>query len=107
FLNAAHGPAGSHGRLVRKGARLVFADGSPARFWGTNLSAYSLFHGDDASVRALARRLSALGFNLVRLHHHDSAWVEPNIFAAGSDTRTLNRTAFAALGRRVQLLKEQ
>ena len=24
--------------------------------------------------------LSALGFNLVRLHHHDSTWVSPNIF---------------------------
>ncbi|MBN2195889.1 MAG: cellulase family glycosylhydrolase [Polyangiaceae bacterium] len=107
FLNAAHGRAGSHGRLTRKGDRLVFADGTPARFWGTNLTASALFQGTDADVAALARRLAALGFNLVRLHHHDSDWVSPNIFRSGDNTKTIDATSFASLGRRVQRLKEQ
>ncbi len=107
FLNAAHGRAGSHGRLRREGERLVFEDGSVARFWGTNLTAHSLFNGTDADVVAVARRLSALGFNLVRLHHHDSAWVEPNIFASGSNTRSMDGRSFAALGRLVRALEDE
>ena len=81
FLNAPEKPAGKHGFLKTVNDRLVFDDSTPARFWGTNVVAYSLFatisHED---VRRQARRLSALGFNLVRLHHIDSDWVQPNIF---------------------------
>jgi len=107
FLNRAHGPAGSHGRLRRDHDRLAFADGTPARFWGTNLTAYALFGGSDADVSAVARRLSQLGYNLVRLHHHDSPWVSPNIFAPGPNTKAIDPTSFAALGRWVRALKEQ
>jgi len=107
FLNRAHGPAGSHGRLQRDHDRLAFADGTPARFWGTNLTAYALFGGSDADVTAVARRLSRLGYNLVRLHHHDSPWVSPNIFAPGPNTKAIDPSSFAALGRWVRALKEQ
>src|SRR5690606_28091340 len=55
-------------------------DGSIARFWGTNITAYAIFHTPREMVRVQAKRLAALGFNLVRLHHHDSIWVNPNIF---------------------------
>ncbi len=107
FLNRAHGPAGSHGRLRRDHDRLVFADGTPARLWGTNLTASALFGGSDADVTAVARRLSQLGFNLVRLHHHDSPWVRPNVFAPGLNTKAIDPSSFAALGRWVRALKEQ
>ncbi|MBK6916328.1 MAG: glycosyl hydrolase family 5 [Deltaproteobacteria bacterium] len=77
-------PAGRHGRVRADGDALEFEDGTPVRFWGTNVAAYALFDGDKPDIERQARRLAALGYNLVRLHHHDSAWVEPNIFEPGS-----------------------
>jgi hypothetical protein len=72
FLNDPEKPAGKHGfvRPVKDG--LEFEDGAPARFWGTNLTAGALFGTSRDNVKRQARRLSELGFNLVRLHHHDS-----------------------------------
>ena len=43
FLNAPEKPAGKHGFLRAIKDRLVFADGTLVRFWGTNVAAYSLF----------------------------------------------------------------
>ena len=80
FLNAAEKPSGKHGFLKAVGDKLVFEDGTTARFWGTNLTAAALFGTSRENVRQQARRMSELGFNLVRLHHHDSYWVSPNIF---------------------------
>ena len=71
FLNASERPAGKHGFLKAVKDRLVFEDGTPARFWGTNVVAYSLFATNSYDVKRQARRLSELGFNLVRLHHID------------------------------------
>ena len=73
-------PAGRHGRVQAVGDALQFADGTPARFWGTNLSADALFSGTPEAVRGQAKRLAAFGFNLVRIHHQDSGWVQPNVF---------------------------
>ncbi len=84
FLNDAEKPAGKHGSLEVKGDELVFSDGTAARFWGTNITGYSLFTTGLSDTVKQAKRLSELGFNLVRLHHFDSDWVKPNIFA--SDT---------------------
>ncbi len=84
FLNAPERPAGSRGFVRARGENLEFEDGTRARFWGTNITAYALFgFRNPEQVRLQARRISSLGFNLVRLHHHDSGWVRPNIF--GSD----------------------
>jgi hypothetical protein len=80
FLNANDRPAGKRGFVKVVGDRLEFEDGSAARFWGTNLTAYALFDTSSAGIKQQARRLSQLGFNLVRLHHHDSVWVAPNVF---------------------------
>lgn len=93
-----HRPAGRHGVLRAEGPDLVFDDGTPARFWGTNLSAYALFRTPEQAVCPAARRIASLGFNLVRIHHHDSAWVNPNVFGTrGRDTRTLDPSAMASL----------
>ncbi|HZX30763.1 MAG TPA: cellulase family glycosylhydrolase, partial [Rhodocyclaceae bacterium] len=89
FLNQPEIPAGRHGFLKASGERLVFQDGTVARFWGANLAAYALFTTSKDSVRQQAHRLSQLGFNLVRIHHHDSYWVNPNIFGSSSATSTL------------------
>ncbi len=106
FLNRDHGPAGSHGRVRRDGERLVFGDGTQARLWGTNLTSYALFGGSDADIVRLAQHISALGFNLVRLHHHDSAWVTPNVFQPGDSTRHIDDASFESLGRRVKIFAE-
>src|SRR5207249_3729901 len=74
FLNAPEKPAGKRGFLKTQKDKLVFEDGAVARFWGTNLTAYTLFGTSKEGVKQQARRLSELGFNLVRLVHHDSAW---------------------------------
>ena len=68
FLNAAEKPAGKHGTLGVAGDQLVFADGTPARFWGANLTAYALFNTGLSDTVNQAKRLSKLGFNLVRIH---------------------------------------
>ena len=90
FLNAPEKPAGKHGFLKVVKDKLVFENGKTVRFWGTNVTANSLFGTTRENVRQQARRLSALGFNLVRLHHHDSAFVNPNIFGDRQVTNTLN-----------------
>jgi hypothetical protein len=70
---------GTHGFLRTVGDRLQFEDGTPARFWGINMMAYSLF-STNQQISKHARRLAMLGFNLVRLHHHDSTrWVSPTV----------------------------
>jgi len=90
FLNAPEKPAGKRGLLKVVKDKLVFEDGTPARFWGTNLTAHALFGTTRENVKQEARRLSELGFNLVRLHHHDSAWVDPNIFGDRKSPNTQN-----------------
>ena len=107
FLNDGHRPAGKHGRLKRQGDALVFADGTPARFWGTNLSGYVLFGGSRSDIQREARRIAALGYNLARIHHHDSAWVAPNVFAAGSSTRTLDSAALDSLDWWIKCLRDE
>ena len=110
FLNSKEKPAGRHGFLKNVNGNLVFEDGTPARFWGTNLTAQALFGmALREDVRLQARRLSQLGFNLVRLHHHDSYWVKPNIFGAGiaNDTKTLSPAMLERLDWWIKCLKDE
>ncbi len=109
FLNADDVPAGVHGPIeidavdggfVRAGVR--------KRFWGTNVAAYALFVAKDADIERQAKRLAAFGFNLVRIHHHDSAWVEPNVFGPrGRSTRTLDDAALERIDRWVAALQAE
>lgn len=78
FMN--HKPAGALGRVRAAGDALVFGDGSPARFWGVNVQAYALFRTRRSLIAEHAERLARMGVNLVRIHHHDSDWVTPNVF---------------------------
>lgn len=109
FLNATERPAGKHGALRVHGGKLQFDDGTFVRFWGTNLTAYALFATPREEVRKQAHRMSELGFNLVRLHHHDSEWVIPNIFGDQSvpDTRTLNEHMLEKLDWWIKCLKDE
>jgi len=109
FLNDSERPAGRHGFVKARADKLVFADGTPARFWGANLTAYALFGTSTDNVKKQAHRLSQLGFNLVRLHHHDSEWVDPNIFGGqqAPDTRTLDAAMLDKLDWWITCLKEE
>jgi len=101
FLNAGEIPAGKNGFVKAIDDKLVFADGKPARFWGTNVAAYAIFNTSDANIAKEAQRISKLGYNLVRLHHHDSPWVSPNIY--GTDKVTDTKTIDAESRRKVNL----
>ncbi|CRN08422.1 cellulase (glycosyl hydrolase family 5) [Pseudomonas sp. LP_4_YM] len=110
FLNARQKPAGKHGFVQARGEQLVFEDNTPVRFWGTNLSAYTLFKSPDEEIAQQAKRLSALGFNLVRLHHHDSPWVSPNVFGDGTqvrDTQQLDAESMRKLDLWIKALKDE
>ena len=103
-----HKPAGAHGPVRAKGDALEFADGTPAKFWGTNVVAYSLFHAADKDICNQADRLAAFGYNLVRLHHHDSTWVEPNVFVKGSaNTQELAPQSMRNLDRWIECLRDR
>ena len=109
FLNAAEKPAGKHGFLHAINGELRFDDGTVARFWGTNVVAFSLFATVSSSaVKQQARRLSELGFNLVRLHHIDSDWVQPNIFGRNApDTQRLDEESLAKLDWWIKCLEDE
>ncbi|MGE8177017.1 glycosyl hydrolase family 5 [Pseudomonas fluorescens] len=110
FLNAHEKPAGKRGFVKVSGEQLLFADNTPARFWGTNLTAYTLFRTPDDAIKLQAKRLSALGFNLVRLHHHDSPWVSPNIFRDSNlthDTQQLSPDSLKKIDWWIKCLKDE
>ncbi|MDP1766682.1 MAG: cellulase family glycosylhydrolase [Methylotenera sp.] len=108
FLNEPEKPAGKRGFLKAKGEKLIFEDGTTARFWGTNLSAYTLFGTSKDMVKLHSKRLSSLGYNLVRIHHYDSLWVDPNIFGLqASSTKTISSEAMDKLDWWIKCLKDE
>jgi hypothetical protein len=109
FLNAPEKPAGKHGFLKTEKDKLTFEDGTSPRFWGTNLTAHALFGTGRESVKQQARRLSELGFNLVRLHHHDSPWVTPNVFGdrKSGDMQNLSSEMLEKLDWWIKCLKDE
>lgn len=109
FLNANEKPAGKHGFLKAVDEKLIFENGKIAKFWGTNLSASTLFKTPEQDIKQQARRLSKLGFNLVRIHHHDSYWVNPNIFGKKprKDTLSLDPNSLKQLDLWIKHLKEE
>ncbi|MGF1447857.1 MAG: hypothetical protein ACFB20_00415 [Opitutales bacterium] len=107
-MNHKHKPAGRHGFLRREGERFVFEDGTEGRFWGANIQAYSLFIDDKERIRQHAKRISALGYNLIRLHHHDSAtWVRPSLIADGPTSQEINEAALDSYFYWIHCLKEE
>jgi hypothetical protein len=108
FLNEGGKPAGVRGAVQAKGDALVFADGTPAKLWGTNLQAAALFQTTKEQACRQAERIAAFGYNLVRFHHHDSGWVKPNIFdLSGGTTQKLDPKALDALDHWMKCLADQ
>lgn len=86
-------PAGKHGFLTAQGDRFVFEDGTPVRFWGTNLNSGACFP-EKAYAEKLAKRLAAYGCNIVRFHQIDSEWACPNIYQCRRGKRLANTSTY-------------
>ncbi|MBM3498605.1 MAG: hypothetical protein FJX74_08015 [Armatimonadetes bacterium] len=100
-------PAGAHGFVTVKGDDFVFEDGTPARFWGVNLTAGAVLTSEERAVQ-LADRLARLGANIVRFHHLDS-WANPIVDYSHPDgtTQHLSPASMRLLDRAVFELKQR
>ena len=76
-LRPSNAPAGRHGWLRNVGGHFEFEGlpGKPQRFCGVNLC-FTVNYPDHATADAIATRLRRLGYNAVRIHHHDGAWAK-------------------------------
>ncbi len=61
-------PAGKHGFLQSKNGHFVFADGTPGRFFGTNIHAVYTLDPTAEQAEAIADTLARYGLNIVRFH---------------------------------------
>jgi hypothetical protein len=99
-------PAGKHGFIKVADGHLAFEDGTPAKFWGTNITAGSCFP-DHAAADSIAKRLSLMGCNLLRFHHMDADWARPNIFGNADNTLNLDARVMDRLDYFIHALKER
>lgn len=103
-----HTPAGKFGFVKAVGDEFRLANGTPIRFWGANVQAYSLFMEDRELIQAHAKRLAALGFNLVRLHHMDSqTWVRTCLVKMGPTSQDLDPEALDTYFYWIKCLKDE
>jgi len=79
FVFEQEKPAGKHGFLTIQGDKMVFEDGTPARFFGTLFNSGMNFC-THAHAETVAKRLAKFGINIVRLHQLDADSACPNIF---------------------------
>ena len=70
FIDA---PAGKHGRLIVKDSHFVFekTPDKTQRFYGVNFCFSANYLENDAAEK-IAQRLTRIGYNSIRIHHHDS-----------------------------------
>ena len=100
-------PAGAHGFLTVQGDGFAFEDGTPARFWGVNLTAGAVLTSPERAAQ-LAERLARLGVNVARFHHLDS-WANPIIDYEHPDgtTQHLRPESMRLLDRTIFELKQR
>ncbi len=108
FLNRDDKPAGGRGFIRAEGDQFVRGDGTPIRFWGANIVANTLFSTPRQNAVAQAHRMAQLGYNLMRVHHHDADFVNPNIFDPRfKDSRHLNAASLESLDWWIKCLKDE
>ncbi|MDH4319823.1 MAG: hypothetical protein OEV64_15685, partial [Desulfobulbaceae bacterium] len=77
-------PAGKFGRVIAKGDKITFEDGTPAKFWGVGLTfsggRHPKFPPDQNTSQALVKKLAQYGFNHVRFVGLDNSGTEPYMF---------------------------
>ena len=71
-------PCGAFGHVVAHGAHFEFEGmpGVPQRFYGANLCHEANFPETSEDARVLARTLARVGYNSVRIHHHDGFCID-------------------------------
>ena len=79
FVFEQEKPAGKHGFLTIQDDKMVFEDGTVARFFGTMFNSGMNFCSHE-HAEIVARRLAKFGINVVRLHQMDADSACPNIF---------------------------
>ncbi|MDQ7849857.1 MAG: cellulase family glycosylhydrolase [Armatimonadota bacterium] len=100
-------PAGKRGFVMVEGEGFRFQDGTPVKFWGVNLSAGANFPQHEVAEQ-VAARLAKLGFNLVRLHHMDSAYEPRGIWDRNfTDTRHISQEQLERLDYLIAQLKSR
>jgi hypothetical protein len=104
FLNPI--PAGGGGYVKAKRGHFYDEKGRRVRFIGVNIAAGAAFP-DKKTAEKVAARLHKFGVNIVRFHHMDAPWVQPNIFENGeTGTRQLNTANLERLDYFVAQLKK-
>ena len=90
-------PAGKHGWLRNVGGHFEFEDlpGRPQRFYGVNLCFTANFP-DHALADTLVTRFRRLGYNSVRLHHHDGGTVEGSADGLSLNAEQMDRFDYLA-----------
>ena len=85
-------PCGKFGRVVRRGPHFEFEGrpGRPIRFYGVNLC-FSANYPEYDEAKALAANLARIGYNAVRIHHHDGLLVGNNPDSTELDPAQLKR----------------
>ncbi|MHC4582388.1 MAG: glycoside hydrolase 5 family protein, partial [Planctomycetota bacterium] len=106
FLN--HKPAGKFGFVRAQGDKLVFEGGEEVRFWGGNIAAYAIF-ADRDHIRQQAKRIAQLGYNLMRIHHHDSmGWVGRTVIdKSRADSQHLDAEVMDRLDYWIKCLRDE
>ena len=98
FTSMLDKPAGKHGFIkISENGKAIFEDNTPARFWGTNIVDSDVFRSHKQADK-IVKRLAKLGCNLVRLHHMDASWANPNIFGTDpNNTRKFSKNSLDRL----------
>ncbi len=75
-MRGTDAPAGCHGRVIAVGNHFEFEGlpGVPQRFYGINLCFGANYPETPEDARRFAANLARMGYNAVRIHHHDGAW---------------------------------
>jgi hypothetical protein len=60
-------PAGKHGFVQNKDDKLVFENGEPVKFWGTNINGSNVY-AEEAKADSFVNLLGKYGMNAVRFH---------------------------------------
>ena len=71
-------PAGKYGRVKAEGGHFAFErkPGVPQRFYGVNLCFSANFHQTREEAGCFAEKLARMGYNALRIHHHDGGLVQ-------------------------------
>ena len=94
FENWLDKPAGKHGGVRISGDHFEFADKTPVKFWGTNLS-YAASAPEKADADFMAARLAKWGVNAVRMHK----FTGPNGWEGIGDPEDVTKMDAAGLDR--------